>query len=605
MIKDKTVYTRILFALIGMGIGALTKGIAEFPSSQLGEWFKDSYGAKAQSMLLVGLLSFVMVLGWSYLMAWTGRYSLRLLVLTASVATLITSVVVWNVGLGLDGNGDDEMGHRVIALALALIMAGYILLVYVQSYQKHRKFFYDYRTLFYHGWNNIHWLLLAGVFTLVYWLLILLWVSLFKILNITIFEKIFFSKLFILLTVPAALGLGIALVREKESIILALRGVTFLLLQLLMPIVTAIVLLFVVALPFTGLQPLWDTRLTSWILVALMMLMIIFINISYQEGEHTPSRFWRWQTYLLIAALPLLAGLSLYSIWLRVEQYGLIPKRVYSLVIVVVLGCYGLGYLYALCAKRGWLPRLPQVNVVMSIIVISLALLLHTPPLDALKLSAYHQYQRLARGQVDAEKFDYATLVYKLGPFGRAMVDRLLQEQKHPQHAAIAKKIEQTRSAGSYWAATQVESKSAEKIQAQHVIWINGKGKIPEAWMEAMTEVFEKDVLQHTDCQDEKCLLYSINLDNDAEDEQLFFINEYVNKEDRFWRAYIIDKDSQGHWLALYADSFRLDAHQAEGGQAVSLKQLLLTGTIKAKPPNYYHDVYINDDQVMDGKQKK
>ena len=58
--------------------------------------------------------------------------------------------------------------------------------------------------------------------------------------------------------------------------------------RLLLPLVLAVVAAFLVALPFTGLAPLWGTGNGTALLMALNALALFFVNAAYQTGEKSP-----------------------------------------------------------------------------------------------------------------------------------------------------------------------------------------------------------------------------------------------------------------------------------------------------------------------------
>ncbi len=140
-------------------------------------------------------------------------------------------------------------------------------------------------------------------------------------------------------------------------------------------------------------------------------------NAVYQDGDTavTDGPWYRRGITAVIVAMPVFTGLSLYSLTLRIDQYGFTPDRLYALIFAGVLGLYGLGYGLAVLRHAGkWLSLLQPVNIALSLVVIVLALMFHTPVLDPLRLSADSQYWRLASGETGAATFDYGTL--RFGP---------------------------------------------------------------------------------------------------------------------------------------------------------------------------------------------
>lgn len=127
-------------------------------------------------------------------------------------------------------------------------------------------------------------------------------------------------------------GLGIALSRENEKIIHALRSPALSLCVFLLPLFAAIVVLFLGTLPFTGMALLWKTGFGVSLLLTLVTLGILFVNGVFQDGTEGPP--YRGPLRLLIAAsilgLPAMGCLASYAVWLRYEQYGLTPDRFFA-----------------------------------------------------------------------------------------------------------------------------------------------------------------------------------------------------------------------------------------------------------------------------------
>ena len=89
-------------------------------------------------------------------------------------------------------------------------------------------------------------------------------------------------------------GVGIALAKEHAHII---------------------VLSFLAILPFTGLALLWATKWASSILLALLLLILLFVNAVFQDGKGTRpyGTLVRRGVEAMLMAMPILVGLTIYS----------------------------------------------------------------------------------------------------------------------------------------------------------------------------------------------------------------------------------------------------------------------------------------------------
>ena len=104
----------------------------------------------------------------------------------------------------------------------------------------------------------------------------------------------------------------------------------------------------------------------------------------------------------LLALLPVFTGLAFYATGLRILQYGLTPERINAVVVVFVLGLYAVLYCYAVIRHRqDWPATIQGVNPMLAAVVVAAAILIQTPVIDAYRISAAGQYQRLVSGDAD------------------------------------------------------------------------------------------------------------------------------------------------------------------------------------------------------------
>lgn len=407
-------------------------------------WLITRYGHDTTPLppLPGGLAFFVAVFGGALLFAADLGPWRRLVFAAAPGAALIAVCAAWvwaQLPPGTEYTGDNQ---RQPTMILAAVVSWFILLPFLQTALETGRARFPYSALYRHSWNNAFIAAIAWAFTGVVWLLLQLWGSLFKLIGIELFARTFARPSFAWMCTGLALGLGVALARENAKVLLTLRNVTRALARVLLPLLALIALGFLATLPFTGLHALWATRSATAILLSVVLLMLLLVNAVFQDGEDVaPYPTWpRRIIGVAVVALPLFAGLSAYALTLRIGQYGLMPERVYGVIIAAVLAVYALSYAVAVLRSRGpWPGDLRAINVTLSLVVAGLALLLHTPLLDPLGISARNQAARLLAGHVDAAKFDYEAL-NRLGGAGRAALDRL-QHAAHPQHALIASRI--------------------------------------------------------------------------------------------------------------------------------------------------------------------
>lgn len=416
------------------------------------EVWPEAHAARAAA---VSLLTFLAVTALVYHFAWTGASHGRLLAVTAGVGALYAAIAGW-VGWSMLPDVPSRSSHdaRAFVWFLTSLVTLYVLGPFLQIHQRTGRMRFPYRDLFLHGWNNFFIALVGGLFVNALWLVLILWGALFDLVGIELFEDLFSEEIFIWTVTGAAAGFGIALGRESERVVATLRSITLSVFRGLLPLVSFVAVIFLLTLPFTGPDGLWETNHASQLLLTWVGLTVLFLNAVYQDGSGesplaAPVR------RLVEAALVAMTGyvaISVYGISLRIAQYGLTPERFWGVLFTVVLGAYAGGYALAVL-RRGtpWLRAVRAVNLLVALLVVALGLLAHTPLLDPIARSARSQYARLAEGRTPAADFDYGYLEFELGQQGRAALAALEALDAHPEIETIRREIAMARASENYW----------------------------------------------------------------------------------------------------------------------------------------------------------
>jgi len=252
-----------------------------------------------------------------------------------------------------------------------------------------------------------------------------------------------------------AFALGIALLRERERIIRSIQALVFALTTALAPVLPVAAVLFLILLPFAGLQTLWRTGHATVILLLVIGIGILLANAIVRDGaaERPAARATAWPVMALLIVMPLFTGLAFYAAGLRILQHGLTPDRFYAVVAIFVLGVYAVVYCYAVVRhKLAWGRAVPNYNPLLAAVVVAVAVLVQTPLLDPYRLSAAEQYQRLASGRADPAMFDYGFLKYRLGAPGRRALARIRTDAGTADRAVVDKQLVMLDAATDYFA---------------------------------------------------------------------------------------------------------------------------------------------------------
>ena len=463
---------------------------------------------------------------------------------------------------------DEATGTLLLWSQLVL---AYILTPFIQARDPAHRWRFDYSALYRHAWNNGLLLFMAFVMLGVFWLLIWLWAGLFSMLGVDQFKRLFSSSGFVWVASATVIAAGLRIGQERGQVIDALRNVLQAMCRFLLPLTVVILLLFVIFLPFTGLAPLWATRHATPILLALVFAHIALLNGVVQDGLQT-SHYPRPLRLLADASslcLPLLAGLAMHALWLRINQYGLTPDRVLAALLALVALVHGLALVRAVLQRDpAWLSGLRQSNPPLALFAAGLLVLVHVPALSPLQLSAANQYQRLLDARLPAERTDLGALRFQLGEPGRRYLQALREELGKPWEdealrIRLQADLQRLDSAEHYWAWRREQEVAA----APPVLWVgepvtDNDGSLARA-------------VSNQGCLAE-CRLFAVDLDRDGQSEVLLLRGES-------WVVPVLGRAPDGGWRWL--GRLRVTGGALPDGEA--LDEILRRGEFELVAPRF------------------
>ena len=530
-IQDQELTDRLILGIVGALQGFVIWTLLEFGADGL------------TTAAFSGVLTFILVSGAIIHFVWTGRQNPRLLTIATLVGVIYAVIAFWvalqipeNSDMAIVARGDQQ---RVGTWIVASLFSLYVLGPFLQIYQRTSVARFPYRDLFVYSWSNFHIALVGLLFVAVLWAVLGLWAALFRLLDIQFFADLFSEEIFVWTVSGGAIGVGLSLGREKEKLIATLRNITLSVFGALLPLVAVVALMFIVAMPFAGLETLWDTRRASWILLSWIAYTILFINAVYQDGNESPpyAPLVRYGVEGGLVAMIVFCALSLLGLMLRVDQHGLTPLRYTGLITTVIFAAYVLGYSLSVVRRRTeWLASIRHINLWMAPVLVAVALLLHTPVLDPLQWSARNQYNRLVSGKADADTFDYEYLRFKLGSAGQDKLDRLKALSAHPQLDRIMAGIAEAEQAQFYERAPAKRLVEGDfTLYPQDLEW-------PPGLIAAIRGVMPNYFVDGAGFQQRSALVIAIDLDNQPGYEYVVF-----PPMSRF-QAYGFRADGSGGW---------------------------------------------------------
>ncbi|NMY75039.1 DUF4153 domain-containing protein [Pseudomonas sp. WS 5071] len=508
---------------------------------------------------------------------------------------LVTAVLVGGINLLLLGDNVRQRGTGWLVLGLTAVMSAisawvfweggeqwrssswltgswtcfavvitYICTAFILSWPTREGRYPRYEDLFRHAWDTVFIVLLGLLFNGVFWALILLWGSLFKMLGIVALNKVFSTDGFIYISTAMVFALGLKMGRDNDRVIGLLRGILLTLCRFLLPLGALIALVFTFALPFTGLEPIWDTGYSTPIMVCLVAVNLFLLNGVVQDGEHEIG----YPTWLLrmidlcLLCLPVLVVLAGYSTWLRIEQYGLTPSRLLAMLLVAVMLVHSLAAAWAVVLpQRQWLWRLRVSNPVIALLSVLLLLAIHTPWFSPLQFSAQNQVNRVLSGKSSVETFDADTLRYRLGPPGKQAFEALRAQVEQGQVLSA--------SARDVLLKRLKDADMGNGVRAPNDRVLEWIGPEVEG-----REQFGEPGIGGQPCWAPGCVLWAVDLNQDGQMEVL-----QLPKQKWSDPLYFFTRDAQGRWKR---------AGTYEGGDSpLEMIEQIREGQVKVVKPRY------------------
>ena len=388
---------------------------------------------------LAGLLPPLFYLGCNRLYDWRN-------LVAALLAGPMLFALGWHLGwlYGPAAAGSNPPDDFIFSFAVSMGVAVFVLASYLRAWSAHRRPVFRYPELLLYTHEQLFSIVLVVVFSGIAWALLALWAALFDAIGIRLFSWLFQQPLFAWLCHGLIAGIALAVIRSQPRLIATLSAMSRALLRvLLVPVATAI-LLFVLALPWVGLEPIWDTGQAASLMMALSLVLLAlfataFLPDASDSGYPRPVRALIW---LAVVILPINVALAAWALGLRIDQHGLSVDRLWAAIMLAFIAAYALGYaLVVLCSPTKASARLQRINVVLGLVVAGTLILVNTPLADLRALSAHDQAQRLLQSRIAPERFDYAYLRRELGPYGMAELKRLRYSDFAAEHPAAAQRI--------------------------------------------------------------------------------------------------------------------------------------------------------------------
>lgn len=344
------------------------------------------------------------------------------------VTLIVALVSAWS---GLQLIPEEFVRNDIIIFPFIFTMgiASFKALMYAQQYSAEAPIIYP--SLFYSSWRNFLTLGLSFLFTLLFFGILLLCGLLFELIKIDFFMKLLKNEWFFFPAGSMAFTFAIIIFRSLSKIIDSISTLLKALIKFLLPLLTVVALIFLAALLFQGIEPLWQTSLGSGLILWLQAAILFSVNAVYQgdsEERPYPTLVHR-AIYLGIGILPVYSLIALYGLFTRIGQYGLTVQRCWAVFVALILFFFALGYLWSIIRnKDNWLEGLAWVNIRMGLLIMIMMILVNSPVANFQKLSVQNQIERLHSGTQDIEQLDLNYFRYGLGRQGYLALQKVKDE---------------------------------------------------------------------------------------------------------------------------------------------------------------------------------
>ena len=394
-------------------------------------------------------------------------------------------VVAWN---GTPEDWSVGEGWRMVSLLLAVAIAAPLF----QAARDEGARRFPYPAVHDHAWTNVVLFGACCVFVAIVFALAWLLAMLFDLIKIDFLKELLQKNWFWRSLIGLAFGAALGLLREHDGVVRLLQRVVALVLAVLAPVLAVGLVLFVLALPFTGLNALWEaTSATTPILLFCVVGALILANAVIGKAPEQERRFplLRYGAMGLGVVMLPLAVLAAIAIGLRVGQYGFTPERLWAIVFVGIACLWGAAYLVALALGRlDWSRRVRPMNLVLAFVVCGVALVLATPLVSFNAISTRDQVARLESGKVTPDQFDWRALAFDFGAPGRAALKKL-QASNDP---AIKARANEVAKAEGRWEIKDTSQETQQRAEVVANIRVLPKGSaLPHGLSEAIAQGYD------------------------------------------------------------------------------------------------------------------
>ncbi len=385
-----------------------------------------------------------------------------------------------------------------------------------------------YERLFEYAWRNGILLVTAAVMTGIFWGVLWAGAALMSLIGVKFVTELIRQSLFVFtvtgLVVAASVGLGLVRADMTETI----RRYALSIAAWLLPLVLFFAVLWAVALPFTGLEPLFKTRHAAKLMLAFTALAVLFANCAYQDGEHEAYPDWLARALQgAWLALLVVVGVAWWALALRVVQHGWSEDRLWAALVATLAAVYALGYALSWLKRERWMATMGATNIAAALLLCIGLLVYVAPPTHVRKLAVAahlaHVQQQKAGADGKAIEPDWHYLRWESGRYGRDALQALAAGQGVPAGQGWERKAGQMLAETNRYNPQPQKQMNAGELAQKFRVYPQGRS-LPKSFVQYLRSDSSWE-LRHCLQSAAGCPVWLGDLNGDAQDELLAFSN--------------------------------------------------------------------------------
>jgi Domain of unknown function (DUF4153) len=429
--------------------------------------------------------------------------------------------------------------------ALAAIVLAFISLGLLCGFDVTNRRF-DYAKLFQNTWRNGILTLMSAAMTGALWTVLFAGGQVMALIGLTWVMALINEPMFVWSITCLVISVAFALGLSRAGMTDVLRRFWLSISQWLLILVLFFGALWVLALPWTGLQRLFETRSASLMLLWLVALAIKFANCAYQDGEQKwpyPKAF-NWLTQLAWLSLLAITAVACWALGLRVHQHGWSSDRLWAALVAAMACIYVLGYSFSWLQRTRWMATMARTNVLAAglLCLALMALLSPVAQIQRLGVSMHLQHMR----QQGADKSpDWHYLRWQSGRFGLQALTAMATGQDKAASAQWATQARQKLAQKNRYETTEnmMQGMTQDNILSAFKVWPE-KRTLPITFLKWLQQAQDVPGFITVCFNRPPCSLWIGDLNGDGQEELVLF---GISEQSMRTRAFILGFES-GVW---------------------------------------------------------